>query len=657
MKRKVSLLLLSVLSCIVLRAEKLAQYKFGDISAGERDMTVYDKDPDAKAVMLLNLRDVKFRTSGGKIVNITTNHVRIKILKDEGKELANVSVVLYNNSGRHLRETIEDLEAASFNKEGGELVKTKMKSDLVFREKIDDNRDRVKFSIPKAGAGSIIEYEYSVVSDFYWNMDDWYAQQEIPVAYARYTAVIPEMFQFHYELRGYDWLKTVDGDGLVDYTDMSGGRSKTYAMAGNDIPASKSDDYVWCSNDYVAKVSAELLGMQLPGSDYKNFGNTWEKIDDLLLSDNSFGGMMGKASPYAEELKSLGTDTISDIGLRVINTIKLLQSHLKWNKGFALYPKSMQKTVKAGTGNNADLNLILINMLHDVGVKASPVVMRRRDSGLLPLTHPSVEKINTFIVAIYLSDENLVFADASGEKGFVNAFSTKLYPMRARIVNRDNGEKWINMQEVALSTISNTVDAAISADGTMGGECLVRNSGQAAYEFRKNYSDAKDAKEFAANVGKEENVTVSDFSAMGTGEFSNEATEKYKFARKGEVNAERIYINPIVRRLVSSNPFTDAKRFLPVEFPCRQVEVSNYSITIPEGWEVEELPQNVSVSTPDNGISFSSECTSADNEIHISTVFRLNATFFGSGQYQNVRNMFTTLAERGNDMIVLKKKQ
>ena len=96
---------------------------------------------------------------------------------------------------------------------------------------------------------------------------------------------------------------------------------------------------------------------------------------------------------------------------------------------------------------------------------------------------------------------------------------------------------------------------------------------------------------------------------------------------------------------------------MPVEFPCRQVEVSNYSIAIPEGWEVEELPQNVSVSTPDNSISFSSECTSADNEIHISTVFRLNATFYGSGQYQNVRNMFTTLAERGNDMIVLKKKQ
>ena len=252
MKRTVSLLLLSALSCIVLRAEKLAQYKFGDITAEERDMTVYDKDPDAKAVMLLNLRDVKFRTSGGKIVNITTNHVRIKILKEDGKDFANVSVVLYNNSGRHLRETIEDLEAASFNKEGGELVKTKMKSDLVFREKIDDNRDRVKFSIPKANVGSIIEYEYSVVSEFYWNMDDWYAQQEIPVAYARYTAVIPEMFQFHYELRGYDWLKTVDGDGLVDYTDMGGGRSKTYAMAGNDIPASKSDDYVWCSNDYVA---------------------------------------------------------------------------------------------------------------------------------------------------------------------------------------------------------------------------------------------------------------------------------------------------------------------------------------------------------------------------------------------------------------------
>ena len=53
-----------------------------------------------------------------------------------------------------------------------------------------------------------------------------------------------------------------------------------------------------------------------------------------------------------------------------------LFSHLKWNETFELSPQSMTKTAKAGTGSNADINLIMVNMLRDAGIEAVPVVMR-----------------------------------------------------------------------------------------------------------------------------------------------------------------------------------------------------------------------------------------------------------------------------------------
>ena len=79
--------------------------------------------------------------------------------------------------------------------------------------------------------------------------------------------------------------------------------------------------------------------------------------------------------------------------------------------------------------------MLLINMLNDVDVKSEPVVMRRRDMGMLPFTYPSIEKLSTFVVAIHISEDKVMYADASGENGYLNAFSSVLYPMRARYLN------------------------------------------------------------------------------------------------------------------------------------------------------------------------------------------------------------------------------
>ena len=128
---------------------KLPKFKFGEPTAAELSMTTYDKDTTAAAVVLLNLRDVGYRIVGDKIVSVTTDRRRIKILKDAGKDMANVEMVLYYNASRDVgHETLSGVKAVAVNLEGGKEVKTRMKSELVFREKIDATHERVKFTIP-----------------------------------------------------------------------------------------------------------------------------------------------------------------------------------------------------------------------------------------------------------------------------------------------------------------------------------------------------------------------------------------------------------------------------------------------------------------------------------------------------------------------------
>ncbi|MGG6547337.1 UNVERIFIED_CONTAM: DUF3857 domain-containing protein, partial [Prevotella sp. 15_C9] len=93
---------------------------------------------------------------------------------------------------------------------------------------------------------------------------------------------------------------------------------------------------------------------------------------------------------------------------------------------------------KAGTGSNADLNFIFISMLRSYGIKAYPVVMSRRSGGMLPSNFPSLQKLNTFVVAIY--DEargKYVYLDSSMEVPALNVLPIELSVTKARMLSAD----------------------------------------------------------------------------------------------------------------------------------------------------------------------------------------------------------------------------
>ena len=66
----------------------------------EMKMTVYDKDTTAEAVVLADygVSEIQYNSSNGFELNFKT-HVRIKILKKDGLDEANVEILLRQRSG------------------------------------------------------------------------------------------------------------------------------------------------------------------------------------------------------------------------------------------------------------------------------------------------------------------------------------------------------------------------------------------------------------------------------------------------------------------------------------------------------------------------------------------------------------------------------
>lgn len=80
--------------------------------------------------------------------------------------------------------------------------------DMIFKERLSENQMTLKFSIPQVKAGTLIEYEYRLESDFFFTIDSWKAQSDIPTLYTEYDIIIPEYFKFNTDMRGTESLET-----------------------------------------------------------------------------------------------------------------------------------------------------------------------------------------------------------------------------------------------------------------------------------------------------------------------------------------------------------------------------------------------------------------------------------------------------------------
>ena len=87
---------------------------------------------------------------------------------------------------------MDKLRAVTYNLENGKVVETKLdvKSN-VFKDKIDKNRVVKKFTFPNVKEGSIIEFEYTLVSDFLNNLQPWEFQGAYHRLWSEYNLSLP----------------------------------------------------------------------------------------------------------------------------------------------------------------------------------------------------------------------------------------------------------------------------------------------------------------------------------------------------------------------------------------------------------------------------------------------------------------------------------
>jgi hypothetical protein len=103
------------------------------------------------------------------------------------------------------------------------------------------------------------------------------------------------------------------------------------------------------------------------------------------------------------------------------------------------------------------------------------------------------------------------------------------------------------------------------------------------------------------------------------------------------------------------NPFKAAERKYPVEMPYATDDLYVFSMEIPEGYVVDELPKSAKVAFNEDQGLFEYLVGRQDNLIQLRCHLKLIKANFPAEDYSSLRDFFAYIVKKENEQIVLKK--
>jgi len=629
--------------------------KFGKLNDLEINMTVYDKDTSASAVIIADYgqAEIVYINNIGFQLQVS-RHKRIKILKNDGFEWAKGEIRLYESNNGH-SEDLGSFKASTYNMENGKLIETKLPRKELITEKESKNYTLKKFALPNVKVGSIIEYSYSFSSPFIYSLQDWYFQDEIPVIWSELRTVIPEYFDFRKATGGF--LRSAISESNQSRSTIPG-TSFSYTsnyerIVYQDVPAFRNEQFITTPKDYLAKVEFELRSVNFPNSPIENYATTWEKIAQNLMESEDFGVALNRHGIVKELTEQI--DQSDSLIVKITKAVGLIKKQMKWTEDYGIYTsKTLREALNKNQGNMAEMNLLLVNLLRSVGVDAYPVVFSTRKHGRVRQFYPMVYAFNGVLATVKVNGKNMLL-DATtpflnpGElaPAYINGSGLKIMDGRIEWIPLLNTEQYATVSMSSIKIEEGKLKAEIMQNNLSSSGASLR--GKIAKKGKEQYID-----DFKKNNSEWE---IQNYTIENEDDYSKPVLEKISVENFNQIDAssDMIYLPSVLGSEKSTNPFMSETRLYPIDFAVPITEKYFLSIILPDGYQLEELPKSVNLSLLENAASFVYLARNVGSNIQVSSTFKISRISYTPGEYKLLREFYKNMISKLGEQIVLKK--
>lgn len=624
--------------------------RFGKVSKEELEMTEYKPDSAAVAVVLYENRNIQVDLSaGGSFVKDVDVHMRIKILKEEGTEWGDFSVMKYVSQS--VPEIVTGIEVVTYNLENDKVVPTKMSREFIYTEDVSSSFQKISFYAQDVKVGSVIEMKYSIHSDRFWEIDDIYFQKTIPVNWVESQVSIPGFFTFNKKLHG---SLPVQYDSKLEPKNLFGYQYEMVVdkFVAVDLPAFKYEPYIYYPRQYFSFVTYDIRSLRLPGMDTKYYGVSWDDVDNTYVNSQIMTRFRAQCQ-FKEQVAALpeeGTDIE-----KIASAVSLVKDNVVWDEKYKVFPEPVGQVVKARSGSNADINCLIAGCLREMGYTVDMVLVKMRSSGMLLDFQPERNPYDTFILRVTGSDGSQYYLDGGSPHGYINVLPPDLLVTNARLVRPNVPGEWVDLTRLTRNGTTMTVATTLTDDLRLSGEYTCKETGNTSYSTKESYSESDDEQDYISEIESDLAIEIDDITFGQMKEYSSSSQTEYKFHKDLDASGDFVYINPFLVKFHSADTFQSLQREFPIDFPFTYSLTYIFTFTIPEGYAVDQIPENRIFKFQPLASTARCSCTVNGNTVQMVYNFSQNKMMCGPEYYQDIRSYWKLLADIYDVVLVLKK--
>jgi hypothetical protein len=595
--------------------------EFGNVTVKELSNETYANDT-ASAIVLFDVGDLDVdqnSVSGTKF----RRHMRIKILRKQAFDEWGHRRFFIHKTG-DLK-----IKAATYNLENGIIRKAEMEESAIMRTDHDDDTRLVNIAFPNVKEGSVVEFSYMErYPDLY--VPGWQFQHSIPSRWSEYTVTMP-VKNLKYNLKGF--LKPAVHEEKYE------GSYHRWLLT--DIPAFVSEPMMADKDAYISEVNFATRYYDWDGAYY------------YLTGSPEFGEIVHRYKFLTKTAEELTAGMVDD--KQKIRAISDYIKHLvQFDGNDRIWGRNPNELIDKKKGTSGDINLLLGSMLEKAGFKVSMVLLSTRNYGFIDQKVPSLRQFN-YVVCEVTTKEGDILVDATDKLLQFDMLPPRCFNQFGFLIGTGQFG-WAPVQPKHRAKVLFDATVTFSDSGGLTGKLKSFKDGYAAYDVRKQFRDGGETN-YKIDLGNKlwnvQNYEIKNLQAVDKPieELCDVTIDDYVIQAN-----DKIYFNPHLFLREESNPFVSDSRTYPVDFEKLIDNTIVCTLVLPEGYVVEEIPENKALALPGNAGKCVFSTTVSGNKIIVTSKLIFNKTFFPPAEYGALKEFYATLVAKKAENIVLKKK-
>ena len=661
---------LAILSFASTATGQKTPMKFGTIEPKYFNMKSYAADSTQSALILGDYGESKviLDQKDGFILEYV-RHFRAKIFKKSGYRWANHDFLLVHTPTAGDRLTY--IKGTVYNLEKGGIIESELGNDMIHEEVIDSRRTEYKFTLPKVKEGSIIEFTYKIRSPFI-DMHDWQFQYTIPVLWSEYRTVCPEQFYYKTLIIGYVPLAVAEestqpvsitimdrrqvGGHMESFLNKIDFKNYYHRWLVNDVPPFREEPYMNAFKNYIGTIKFELASYKPTLGVNYDFTETWEKINEQLLSIEDFGLQLRRGGFMKEVVTEIQYSN-KDMLNQLIAAYEFTRNNLKWNSQNHIFiTGSLRSVFERKSGSSADINMFLVTLLKELGIDCDPVILSTRDHGVVQPAQIMLDQFD-YVIACAKIGNSTFLMDATEKVCPYNILPSRCINGQGRIIS-EKSPGWIDLNNSHGFEYTNATNASISANGIIKAIVQRKYAYYAGLDKRNEVSTKADHDEYIKTLESTyKGLSVTKYELNGLDCLLKPYVEQLtvEISNAVEVSGNIITFIPLLYDQLESNPFMPNERKFPVDFVYPHVYKCFISYDIPEGYEIVEQPADLVMSLPDGKTKFIYRISNMGGRLQVSSTLETGKALYTPEEYKLLKVLYGKIISKQAEKVVLKK--